>query len=193
MFYSGPYISSLRPKKTTLNLKAIAAKTRRPSHSSTIATASSSSGSSCILNNREEAEDVLRKCFCKSGAKRRFRRKSRSPVHVARDFGTQSRHRSTRTLAARDRVAEAGAREAVELVSDAATDALKSEQRGLVTKALAQLPDEQKRPPCSPISTDLPNLKSRRVWGAAGHREDAHAHGSDEPARAGGQGESFGF
>jgi len=37
-------------------------------------------------------------------------------------------------------------REATEQISDAATDAFKSEQRGLVSNALATLPDEQKRP-----------------------------------------------
>ena len=51
-----------------------------------------------------------------------------------------------RTLASRERVAEAGAREAIEEISDAASDAFRSEQRGLVNNALAQLPDEQKRP-----------------------------------------------
>src|SRR5262249_30334382 len=51
-----------------------------------------------------------------------------------------------RTLASRERVAEAGAREVSEEISDAATDAFKSEQRGLVSDALAKLPDEQKRP-----------------------------------------------
>ena len=39
----------------------------------------------------------------------------------------------------------AGAREELEQVSDPASDAFRSEQRGLVTDALAQLPDDQKR------------------------------------------------
>ena len=51
-----------------------------------------------------------------------------------------------RTLAARERVAVAGARDESEAISDAVTDAFRSEQRGLVNNALAQLPDEQKRP-----------------------------------------------
>src|SRR6185295_18991518 len=51
-----------------------------------------------------------------------------------------------RNLAARERVAQADAREASEEVSDAAADAYRSEQRGLVTSALDQLPDDQKRP-----------------------------------------------
>jgi len=48
-----------------------------------------------------------------------------------------------RTLAARERVAVAGARDEAEVVSDAASDTLRSEQRDVVNSALAQLPDEQ--------------------------------------------------
>jgi RNA polymerase sigma-70 factor (ECF subfamily) len=40
----------------------------------------------------------------------------------------------------------AGAGEAFDEVSDAATDAIRSEQRGVVNSALSQLPEEQKRP-----------------------------------------------
>ena len=57
-----------------------------------------------------------------------------------------SRGKHAPSLASRERVAEAGAREVSEEISDAATDAFKSEQRGLVSDALAKLPDEQKRP-----------------------------------------------
>ena len=39
-----------------------------------------------------------------------------------------------------------GADEAAEDVSDAATDAIRSEQRGVVNSALSQLPEDQKRP-----------------------------------------------
>jgi len=100
-----------------------------------------------ILNNREEAEDVLQEVFLQV-----WRKASDFDENRGRPFTwlvTLGRSRGIdrlRTLAARDRVAEAGAKEAVEAVSDAATDAFKSEQRGLVNKALAQLPDEQKRP-----------------------------------------------
>jgi len=51
-----------------------------------------------------------------------------------------------RTLASRERVAQAGAKEAGDDFSDAASDAIRSEQRGVVNKALAQLPEEQQRP-----------------------------------------------
>lgn len=100
-----------------------------------------------ILNNREEAEDVLQEVFLQVWRKAGDFDENRGRpftwlVTLARSRGIDR----LRSLAARERVAEAGAREAVEEVSDAATDAFKSEQRGLVNKALAKLPDEQKRP-----------------------------------------------
>jgi RNA polymerase sigma-70 factor (ECF subfamily) len=100
-----------------------------------------------ILNNREEAEDVLQETFLQVWRKADDFDENRGRpftwlVTLARSRGIDR----LRTLAARDRVAEAGARETVDAISDAATDAFKSEQRGLVNKALAQLPDEQKRP-----------------------------------------------
>ncbi|HET9525277.1 MAG TPA: sigma-70 family RNA polymerase sigma factor [Pyrinomonadaceae bacterium] len=100
-----------------------------------------------ILNNREEAEDVLQEVFL-----RVWQRAADFDENRGRPFTwlvTLARSRGIdrlRTLAARERVAIAGTREESEAVSDAASDALRSEQRGLVTKALAQLPDEQKRP-----------------------------------------------
>jgi RNA polymerase sigma-70 factor (ECF subfamily) len=100
-----------------------------------------------ILNSREEAEDVLQEVFLQVWRKAKdFDEKRGRPftwlVTLGRSRGIDRR----RSLSARERVAEAGAREASEEISDAATDAFKSEQRGLVTNALAQLPDDQKRP-----------------------------------------------
>jgi RNA polymerase sigma-70 factor, ECF subfamily len=100
-----------------------------------------------ILNNREEAEDVLQEVFLQV-----WRRAADFDENRGRPFTwlvTLARSRGIdrlRTLAARERVAVAGARDESEAVSDAATDAFRSEQRGLVTNALAQLPDEQQRP-----------------------------------------------
>ena len=100
-----------------------------------------------ILNNREEAEDVLQEVFLQVWRKATDFDENRGRpftwlVTLARSRGIDR----LRTLASRERVAEAGAKEVSEEVSDAATDAFRSEQRGLVTKALSQLPDEQKRP-----------------------------------------------
>lgn len=99
-----------------------------------------------ILNSREEAEDVLQEVFLQV-----WRRAADFDENRGRPFTwlvTLTRSRGIdrlRSLAARERVALAGAREPSEEVSDAVADAYRSEQRGLVTTALAQLPDEQKR------------------------------------------------
>lgn len=100
-----------------------------------------------ILNNREEAEDVLQEVFLQV-----WRRAADFDENRGRPFTwlvTLARSRGIdrlRTLAARERVAVAGAKDEAEAVSDAASDAFRSEQRGLVTTALAQLADEQQHP-----------------------------------------------
>jgi RNA polymerase sigma-70 factor (ECF subfamily) len=100
-----------------------------------------------ILNNREEAEDVLQEVFWQV-----WRRAGDFDEERGRPFTwlvTLARSRAIdrlRSLASRERVAVASVLETVDEVSDAATDAFKSEQRGLVASALAQLPEEQKRP-----------------------------------------------
>ncbi len=100
-----------------------------------------------ILNNREEAEDVLQEVFLQV-----WRRASDFDENRGKPFTwlvTLARSRGIdrlRSLASRERVATAGANEASDEVSDAATDAIRAEQRGVVNDALSQLPDEQKRP-----------------------------------------------
>jgi RNA polymerase sigma-70 factor (ECF subfamily) len=100
-----------------------------------------------ILNNREEAEDVLQEVFLQV-----WRRAGDFDENRGRPFTwlvTLARSRGIdrlRSLASRGRVAMAGANEASEEVSDAATDAIRSEQRGVVNDALSQLPEDQKRP-----------------------------------------------
>jgi RNA polymerase sigma-70 factor (ECF subfamily) len=149
-----------------------------------------------ILNNREEAEDVLQEVFLQVWRKAADFDENRGRpftwlVTLARSRGIDR----LRTLASRERVAEAGAREVSEEISDAATDALKSEQRGLVSDALAKLPDEQKRPIMlayfdgltqSEIATrlgaPLGTVKTRMRTGMIRLRE-----------LLAGQGESFGF
>jgi len=101
-----------------------------------------------ILNNREEAEDVLQEVFLQV-----WRRAADFDANRGRPFTwlvTLARSRGIdrlRAIGSRERVvAEAGASEPSEEVSDAATDAIRSEQRGVVNSALSQLPEEQKRP-----------------------------------------------
>jgi len=100
-----------------------------------------------ILNSREEAEDVLQEVFLQV-----WRRAADFDENRGRPFTwlvTLARSRGIdrlRNLAARERVAIAGSREPAEETSDAVADAVRSEQRGLVTLALEQLPDEQRRP-----------------------------------------------
>lgn len=100
-----------------------------------------------ILGNREEAEDVLQEVFLQVWRKAEDFDETRGrPFTWLVTLGRSRGIDRLRTLASRERVAEAGAREASEEISDAASDAFRSEQRGLVNNALAQLPDEQKGP-----------------------------------------------
>jgi RNA polymerase sigma-70 factor, ECF subfamily len=104
-----------------------------------------------ILNNREEAEDVLQEVFLQV-----WRRAADYDENRGRPFTwlvTLARSRGIdrlRGLASRERVAMAirgaGANEAPEEVSDAATDAIRSERVGVVNSALADLPEDQRRP-----------------------------------------------
>jgi RNA polymerase sigma-70 factor (ECF subfamily) len=149
-----------------------------------------------ILNNREEAEDVLQEVFLQVWRKAADFDESRGrPFTWLVTLGRSRGIDRLRALAARDRVAEAGAREVVEEISDAAADAFKSEQRGLVSAALAKLPDEQQRPIMlayfdgltqSEIATrlgaPLGTVKTRMRTGLIRLRE-----------LLAGQGESFGF
>lgn len=102
-----------------------------------------------ILNNRAEAEDVLQEVFVQV-----WRRAADFDANRGKPFTwlvTLARSRGIdrlRALASRERVVTTitGAGEVAEDVSDAATDAIRSEQRGVVNSALSQLPEEQKRP-----------------------------------------------
>ena len=100
-----------------------------------------------ILTSREEAEDVLQEVFLQVWRRAQdFDEKRGRPftwlVTLARSRGIDR----LRNLAARERVASAGAKEPGEEVSDAVADAFASEQRALITTALAQLPEEQQGP-----------------------------------------------
>jgi RNA polymerase sigma-70 factor (ECF subfamily) len=149
-----------------------------------------------ILGNREEAEDVLQEVFLQVWRKADDFDETRGrPFTWLVTLGRSRGIDRLRSLASRERVAEAGAREASEEVSDAASDAFLSEQRGLVNNALAQLPDEQKGPLMlayfdgltqSEIATrlgaPLGTVKTRMRTGLTKLREMLSSHG-----------ESFGF
>ena len=98
-----------------------------------------------ILNSREEAEDVLQEVFLQIWRRARdFDEERGQPftwmITVARSRAIDR----LRVLAARHRLAASASHETEE-VSDAAADAVGSEQREIVAGALAQIPDEQRR------------------------------------------------
>ena len=100
-----------------------------------------------ILNNREEAEDVLQEVFLQVWRRAAdFDEKRGRPftwlVTLARSRGIDR----LRSLASRERVAVAGASEMPDEVSDAANDAIQSERVGVVKSALAELPEDQRKP-----------------------------------------------
>lgn len=99
-----------------------------------------------ILSSREEAEDILQEVFLQV-----WRRAADFDERRGKPFTwlvTLARSRAIdrlRQLASRGRVANAAAKETTEEVSDAALDAIRSEQREVVSRALAELPEEQRR------------------------------------------------
>jgi RNA polymerase sigma-70 factor, ECF subfamily len=99
-----------------------------------------------ILNNRQEAEDVLQEVFLQVWRKAADYDENRGrPFTWLVTLGRSRGIDRLRSLATRERITEAGAKEASEEISDAAGDAFRSEQRSLVNDALAQLPNEQKQ------------------------------------------------
>lgn len=99
-----------------------------------------------ILNSREEAEDVLQEVFLQV-----WRRAKDFDEERGRPFTwliTLTRSRAIdriRQLGARQRLADSAARNTFDEASDAVTDTLHSEQREIVARALAALPEEQRR------------------------------------------------
>ena len=98
-----------------------------------------------ILNSREEAEDVLQEVFLQV-----WRRAGDFDELRGRPFTwlvTLARSRAIdrlRSLSARERAAIASAADLTDEISDADTEVTRSEQRGIVARALTQLPEEQK-------------------------------------------------
>lgn len=99
-----------------------------------------------ILNSRPEAEDVLQDVFIQV-----WNRASDFDENRGRPFTwlvTLARSRSIdrlRQLGSRERTAQEASRNAPDDWTDAAQDAIKSEQSAAVRKALAALPEEQRR------------------------------------------------
>jgi RNA polymerase sigma-70 factor (ECF subfamily) len=98
-----------------------------------------------ILNSREEAEDVLQDVFIQV-----WRRAADFDEKRGRPFTwlvTLARSRAIdrlRQLGARQRLATGAAENQPEEVSDALADTFRSEQKEIVKRALAQLPQEQR-------------------------------------------------
>ena len=98
-----------------------------------------------ILNSREEAEDVLQEVFLQIWRRAKDFDEGRGQAFTWMITLTRSRAIDRlRVLAARHRLAASASHETEE-VSDAAADAVGSEQREIVAGALAQIPDEQRR------------------------------------------------
>ena len=99
-----------------------------------------------ILSSREEAEDVLQEVFLQV-----WRRAADFDEQRGRPFTwlvTLTRSRAIdrlRTLAARQRLADSAAHKATIGESSAVADTLHAEQREIVARALASLPEEQRR------------------------------------------------
>ncbi len=99
-----------------------------------------------ILRSQPEAEDVLQEVFLQV-----WRRASSFDEARGRPFTwlvTLARSRAIdrlRSLGSRERAGEEAAREVTDSISDAARDAVKSEQAETVRRALSELPEEQRR------------------------------------------------
>jgi RNA polymerase sigma-70 factor (ECF subfamily) len=100
-----------------------------------------------ILHSRDEAEDVLQELFLQV-----WKRATDFDAARGRPFTwlvTMARSRAIdrlRSLNARNRATTEAARAADEEWADAVTDAIRSEQSEIVRRALAELPEEQRRP-----------------------------------------------
>ena len=99
-----------------------------------------------ILSSREESEDVLQEVFLQV-----WRRAGDFDEERGRPFTwlvTLARSRAIdrlRVLASRQRLADSAAQEVTGEASDAVADTLHAEQREIVARALATLPEEQRR------------------------------------------------
>ena len=99
-----------------------------------------------ILHSQAEAEDVLQEVFMQV-----WRKAADFDEARGRPFTwlvTLARSRAIdrlRALGSRERTAQEAARDVPDQISDAADDAVKSEQGEIVRRALRELPDEQRQ------------------------------------------------
>jgi RNA polymerase sigma-70 factor, ECF subfamily len=99
-----------------------------------------------ILNSREEAEDVLQEVFLQIWRRAGDFDEARGQAFTW--MVTLARSRAIdrlRVINARRRLVASATDEISERVSDSAVNAAESEQRQIVSVALAQIPDEQRR------------------------------------------------
>lgn len=134
-----------------------------------------------ILNSREEAEDVLQEVMLQV-----WRRAADFDEQRGRPFTwlvTLARSRAIdrlRLLGARQRLADSAARNSPDEASDAVKDTLHSEQREIVQRALAELPEEQTRILILAYFEGLTVGDCDEAHYTPGHRKNSDAFGHDQ-------------
>jgi RNA polymerase sigma-70 factor (ECF subfamily) len=99
-----------------------------------------------ILNSREEAEDILQDVFIQVWRRAKDFDENRGKPFTWLVTLTRSRAIDRlRQLGARQRLATSAAQDQPEEASDALTDTIKSGQKEIVQRALAELPEDQKQ------------------------------------------------
>jgi RNA polymerase sigma-70 factor (ECF subfamily) len=99
-----------------------------------------------ILNSREEAEDILQDVFIQVWRRAKDFDENRGKPFTWLVTLTRSRAIDRlRQLGARQRLATSAAQDQPEEASDALTDTIKSGQKEVVQRALAELPEDQKQ------------------------------------------------
>lgn len=99
-----------------------------------------------ILNSREEAEDILQDVFIQVWRRAKDFDENRGKPFTWLVTLTRSRAIDRlRQLGARQRLAASAAQDQPEEASDALTDTIKSGQKEIVQRALAELPEDQKQ------------------------------------------------
>lgn len=101
-----------------------------------------------ILNSREEAEDILQDVFIQVWRRAKdFNEQRGKPFTWLVTLARSRAIDRLRQLGARQRLSAGVTREQElgDVVSDALTDTVQAEQKGIVQRALSQLPEEQRQ------------------------------------------------